>query len=30
MDAGDDGKCIGRYARIRVAIDITKPIKQGV
>ncbi|XP_075483839.1 uncharacterized protein At4g02000-like [Primulina tabacum] len=30
IEAGDDGNCIGRFARVRVMLDITKPLKQGI
>lgn len=28
VETDDDGKCIGPYARVRIAIDITKPLEK--
>lgn len=28
VETDDDGECIGPYARVRVAIDITKPLEK--
>lgn len=30
VDSGPDGLCVGKYARVRVVLDIIKPIEQGV
>lgn len=30
IDAGEDGNCSGRFARVRVMLGITKPLKQGI
>lgn len=30
IDTRENGFCIGRYVRIRVRIDVTKPLKQFV
>lgn len=30
VEAGEDGGCVGKYTRVRVSLDITKPLMQGI
>lgn len=30
VDVGEDGSCTGKFARIRVMMDISKPLRQGI
>lgn len=30
VEAGEDGSCTGKYARIRIMLDISKPLRQGI
>lgn len=30
VDSREDGNCPGKFGRIRVMLDITKPLRQGV
>lgn len=30
VESGEDGDCVGKYTRVRVNLDITKPLKQGI
>lgn len=30
IDSGPDGRCVGKCTRVRVVLDITRPIEQGI
>ncbi|XP_073153566.1 uncharacterized protein [Henckelia pumila] len=30
IDSGEDGRCTGKFARVRVVLDFHKPLKQGI